>query len=162
MSEPHVRDFRPEDSAALGRLFYDTIHTVNPRDYSPAQIEAWAPEVPGPRRWIERARTRCILVAEDESGVTGFAELRPADRFLDCLYVRHDMQRRGVGTALVRELEARARALRIVTLLVDVSLTARPFFERHGYALIAPREVEVRGVMLANFRMEKSLPAVAA
>ena len=56
MSEPHVRDFRPEDSAELGRLFYDTIHQINPRDYSPAQIEAWAPEVPAPKRWIERAR----------------------------------------------------------------------------------------------------------
>jgi len=91
--------------------------------------------------------------------VVGFAELRPTDCFFDCLYVRHDRQRRGVATALVREIETRARGLGIATLRVDVSITARPFFEHCGYTLITPREVEVRGVMLTNFRMEKSLPA---
>lgn len=162
MNKLLLRDFRPADSAPLGRLFYDTIHVVNPRDYTAPQIDAWAPSVPAPGHWAERARTRHIIVAEDNTGVLGFVELRPADSHLDCLYVRHDAQRQGVATALVRELEARARTLGLGTLRAEASITARPFFERRGYATIAPQEVEIRGVKLTNFRMEKTLTAPGA
>ena len=162
MNGLRLRDFRPADSATLGRLFYDTIHAINPRDYTALQIDAWAPAVPAPGHWAERARTRHIIVAEHETGVLGFVELRPADSYLDCLYVRHDAQGQGVATALVRELEAHARTLGICTVGVDASITARPFFERRGYATIAPQEVEIRGVKLTNFRMEKTLTAPGA
>ena len=37
-----IREYRPEDCAELTRLFYDTVHTVNRRDYAPAQLDAWA------------------------------------------------------------------------------------------------------------------------
>lgn len=37
-----LREYRPEDCEAITRLFYDTVHTVNQRDYTPAQLDAWA------------------------------------------------------------------------------------------------------------------------
>ena len=30
-----IRNYAPEDCSALARLFYDTVHTVNARDYTP-------------------------------------------------------------------------------------------------------------------------------
>ena len=35
-----LRVYRPEDCAAMAALFYDTVHTINRRDYSPAQLDA--------------------------------------------------------------------------------------------------------------------------
>ena len=37
------------------------------------------------------------------------------------------------------------------------SVTARPFFERHGFRVIAPQTVAKRGQSLLNFRMDKPL-----
>lgn len=33
-----LREYRPEDCEAITRLFYDTVHTVNRRDYAPAHV----------------------------------------------------------------------------------------------------------------------------
>lgn len=157
-----LRPFRADDSAALGRLFYDTIHAINARDYSPAELAAWAPSVPSPDWIAGRAASRIVVVAEDASGLLGFAELRPNDRHLDCLYARHDNQGRGVGTALLHAIETEARALGLTRLLTEASLTARPFFERRGFRLIARQTVERHGVKLVNFRMTKALNAANA
>ena len=35
-----LRRYQPADCAALAALFYDTVHTVNARDYTPAQLDA--------------------------------------------------------------------------------------------------------------------------
>lgn len=39
-----LRAFRAEDLAAVQHLFHDTVWHVNCRDYTPAQLAAWAPE----------------------------------------------------------------------------------------------------------------------
>jgi putative acetyltransferase len=46
-----IRDYRSSDATAIVKLFYETVHLVNWRDYSPEQIEAWAPEIPDPEKW---------------------------------------------------------------------------------------------------------------
>lgn len=35
-----LRPYRSEDCPALAALFYDTVHTVNARDYTPEQLDA--------------------------------------------------------------------------------------------------------------------------
>ena len=37
----NIRSYRAADCPLLAQLFYDTVHTVNARDYSPAQLAAW-------------------------------------------------------------------------------------------------------------------------
>ena len=36
-----LREYKPADCAEMARLFYDTVHTVNLRDYTPEQVNAW-------------------------------------------------------------------------------------------------------------------------
>lgn len=38
----YLRRYRPEDCPSMAALFFDTVHTVNARDYTPAQLDAWA------------------------------------------------------------------------------------------------------------------------
>ena len=38
----HIRPYRSSDCPALAELFYQTVHAVNARDYSPEQLDAWA------------------------------------------------------------------------------------------------------------------------
>lgn len=42
-------------------------------------------------------------------------------------------------------------------LFAEVSITARPFFERHGFVVLTEQQVLVREVALTNYRMERWL-----
>src|SRR6185312_12083990 len=93
---------------------------------------------------------------ETGSEIAGFIELEGASH-LDMLYVHPAVQRRGVATALLGELESAARELGARRLQTEASITARPFFERRGFLLVAEQTVALRGQRLINFRMEKPL-----
>ena len=153
-----LRRYRAQDLPALAQLFYDTVHTVNARDYDEGQLNAWAPGEIDEPRWRETLAAHFSLVAEGEAGgVLGFADLDEAEGYLDRLYVHAAHQGQGVGAALCDALEARARRVgrRVVT--THASITARPFFEARGYRARCARQVERDGVTLVNFAMEKKL-----
>ena len=38
-----LRPYRKEDCEQTARLFYETVHAVNAKDYAPRQLAAWAP-----------------------------------------------------------------------------------------------------------------------
>lgn len=152
-----LRPYQPGDGPLLAALFYETVHTVNARDYTPAQLQAWAPspEAPDPEAWDRSFQGRRALVAEAGGQIAGFGDLDPKTGYLDRLYVHKDRQGQGVASALCAALEAAARTDRVHTY---ASLTARPFFLRRGYRLLRENQVERRGVLLTNFLMEKNLP----
>ena len=148
-----LRRFRPEDTPALIDLFKDTVRRVNSRDYTPEQVRAWAPDEVDPARWAVLA-DRYTLVAEVDGRIVGFTDLEP-DGHIDRFFVHADFQGQGVGRAVLTEVVAEAVRLGVRRLFADVSITARPFFGRHGFAVEAEQEVTVRGVMMTNCRMER-------
>ena len=149
-----VRGYRPDDAVSLMRLMHDTVHTVCRADYTSRQLEAWSPAAGlDAARWRERfARTRPWVAVADAQPV-GFLELLP-DGLIDCCYVHHQHQRRRVGTALMAHAFAEARAHGMARLFAAVSLTALPFFSRHGFTVVRPQDVERNGVTLRNLAME--------
>jgi putative acetyltransferase len=76
---------------------------------------------------------------------------------LDRLYVHKDYQSQGIASALLHKLEQKARELGLHEMDTEASITAKPFFERHGYQLMMKQSVERRGVLLVNYRMSKKL-----
>ncbi len=49
-----VRKATRGDAPAIAELFHDTVLNINVRDYSGAQVEAWAGPAPEPEKWEER------------------------------------------------------------------------------------------------------------
>ena len=96
MTEIEIRRYRPADAAAIVRLYYDTIHAVNAADYGPAQLDAWAPEIPDTAAWHDRMSRRCTLVAEEAGVLAGFVELA-ADAHLDMLFCAEHAVGRGAS-----------------------------------------------------------------
>lgn len=86
--------------------------------------------------------------------MAGFAELE-LNGHIDRMYVSADHQGQGVGSALMAALLAEAKRLQLVRLLAEVSITARAFFEAHGFVVLAPQEVTLRGAKFLNYRMER-------
>src|SRR5258708_3231452 len=105
-----LRPYRPDDASALLALFRDTIRRVNCRDYSPAQIAAWASDDIDTVTWFERFSGRFVPVAEEAGRPVGFAELEPTGH-IDRVYVSADHQRRGIGRRLIAAIVAEARRL---------------------------------------------------
>ncbi len=156
-----IRRYTPSDLQELAAVFYDSVRKLGRRDYTLEQVIAWAPD---DIDWEARARrhgSRPTWVAQSAGQVVGFADLE-ASGHIDLIFVRADWQGRGVASALLLEIERAAGGLGIERLFAEVSLTARPFFERRGFRVIARQSVAIRGQELANFRMEKSLKTTAA
>ena len=141
----YLRKYTPSDCAALAALFYETIHSVNARDYPQEQLDAWADGHVELAAWNASFLEHTTLVAVEGETIVGFADLA-ADGYLDRLYVHRDWQRRGVASALCDALPG-AR-------VTHASLTARPFFERRGWRVVREQQVERHGVLLTNFVME--------
>lgn len=151
-----IRDYERGDCSAITVLFYETVHSVNSKDYSGEQIRAWATEVPDAGAWHSRMVRRCTLVAEEDGHVIAFAELE-RDGHLDMLYCRKDAIGRGVGWHLYQAVEKRATVLGLKRIFAEASITARPFFERQGFILRRQRTVTRGGVEMTNFAMEKQI-----
>lgn len=153
-----IRPYNPADTAAMIALKRDTIGRVNSRDYSAEQVAAWAPDDRAVSGWSQRAADRFVVVAEDDERIVGFGDIGP-DGHIDQFYVHADHQRRGVGRAILTALVSEARRSGIRRLFSDVSITARPFFEAHGFQVDAEQTVVARGVSFVNFRMSSQLAA---
>jgi len=153
-----VRPFRPDDAPVLAQLFFDAVHGVAARHYSPAQIAAWAPAVPDPARFLARgADGRALLVAQDSDGaILAYGDVE-ADGHIDHLFCRPEAAGTGVTVELYAALEAVARERGIVRLYTEASEPARRFFERRGFALLHRRDFALSGVPLHNYAMEKRL-----
>ena len=154
--DPKIRAYRAEDAALLGRLFYDTVHALSRADYTPEQLHAWAPEVPDAEAWHTRLSRRRTLVVEEHGEPIAFAALEGAGH-LDLFYVHKDAVRRGIGTRLYEAVEQEAREMGIWWIHTEASITARPFFERHGFQVREARSIIRSGVELANYAMDKTL-----
>ena len=75
------------------------------------------------------------------------------------MFVHPDHQGRGVASALLSHVDRMATAANLAELTTDGSITARPFFEAHGFHVVTPQLVELRGQTLRNYRMVRRLHA---
>jgi len=152
----HIRRYSPNDISEITELFYNTVHTINLRDYSFAEVDAWAPENIDKAAWNRRLSENFTVVAEQDGTIIGFASLAYKG-YYDLLYVHRDCQGQGIATALTNVIESEAVSYGISELTADVSITAKPFFEKEGYEVIGKQSVERKGQLLTNYKMRKEL-----
>lgn len=156
-----IRAFRIGDEPALWTVFYSAIHGTAAADYTPEQIAVWAPAPPDFARWAERMRGLQPFVVEHDGQIVGYADLQH-DGYIDHFFVAAASARQGVGSRLMAHIHTNAQAAQIAQLFAEVSITARPFFEKWGFVVQQQQSVDVRGVLLTNFRMQKILDGAPA
>ena len=151
-----IRDYAPADALPLIEVFRASVREIARADYSDAQVRAWAPDEIDETRWTAARASARTFVAERDGVPVGFIDLEP-DGHIVMLFVHPAEQRRGTAAALLARLEEAAREARIARLHTEASITARGFFERHGFSVLTPQTVEVRGHRFLNYRMAKEL-----
>lgn len=146
-----LREYNSADLETLAALFYDTVHTVAAADYTKEQLNAWATGKVDLTAWDKSFCAHHTVIATENGEIVGFGDMDESG-YLDRLYVHKDFQRRGIAKAICDRLESECKAKHFTT---HASITAKPFFEHRGYAVLKKQQVERYGVLLTNFVMKK-------
>lgn len=152
-----IRQYRPADAADTMAIFLADVTDTAAADYSPEQIQAWArPETRELSTWHAAMHARNSYVAIVDGEPAGFSDV---DRlgYIDMMFVDPRFLGLGVARQLLAHVEAYARAGRLTELTANVSITARPFFERYGFTVEAKQHPVMIGVELTNYAMKKNL-----
>ena len=146
-----LREYITSDCEQLSKLFFQTVHSVNAKDYTKEQLDVWATGTVDLKEWDKSFTEHYTIVAIDNNIIVGFGDIDKTG-YLDRLYVHADYQGKGVATAICNRLEQAVQG-KITT---HASITAKPFFEKRGYKVVKEQQVERQGIYLTNFCMEKS------
>ena len=154
-----IRAYDASDLNQVIDVFYETVHTINRADYTEVQLNAWANKNERMEKligWQQSLYQNIAYVAVANSLIIGFGDMTEKG-YLDRLYVHADYQRCGAASAILSTLEDRARHLQLASITTDASITAKPFFEKRGFQVVAAQTVYRHGVALNNYKMEKKL-----
>lgn len=152
-----LRKYKSDDCLKLLKLFYDTVRTVNKKDYNDEQLSVWAPDNYIEEKyntWQKSLSENFTVIAEKNGDIVGFGDIEK-NGYLNRLFVHKNYQSRGIASSIVKELENYAEKICIRTIITEASTTAKPFFEKIGYSLVKEQQVEKKGIFLTNYVMEK-------
>ena len=157
---------RDDEARSFLEIQRAAVRGLAAKDYPASVIDTWAP-LPVTDTAVAFFRvnhdSEIRLVAELDGELVGIGALVLAESELRACYVVPDAARRGVGSALVAEIERTARHRGLTHLELLSSLTAEPFYQALGY------EVEDRvehvlgsGGRMPAVKMRKTLHEGAA
>lgn len=149
-----------EDVGMITQLFRDTIQNINSKDYSADEIDDWSSWWNDHDKWRERIEEQYFIKAMIDGKTVGFSSLA-TDGYLDFMFTHKDYQRHGVAGNLLRKIERKAKEQSNDLIYSDVSITARGFFERHGYIVEKQQFKKSRNKELINFRMTKTVNGIS-
>lgn len=151
-----VRAYRKADAPRLEEIFRRAVREIGPDFYTAEQVAAWS----GARVTAEGIDRRygdgraTFLAVDRADRAIAFSDLE-RDGHVDMLYCDPGHARQGVASALLAAVEAEARARGISRLHTEASEAARPVFAKAGYQTRHRRELDIDGVTIHNWAMEK-------
>ncbi len=152
-----IRVALQSDTVELKQLFQNTVLAINRRDYSQAEVEDWASCGDNLANIKEMIKTHYFIVAvNQQSEIVGFSSITPQG-YLHSMFVHKDFQGKGIAIMLLNEIEQYAITNGIMRITSEVSLTARPFFEKRGYIVEEEQKRKANQLSLTNFWMAKQM-----
>ena len=152
-----IRRLTEQDISEMQALFRTTVLAVNSKDYTKAEVEDWASCGDSVEHWKELlAKNDYIGALDGQGNIIGFSSM-DAEGYLHSMFVHKDWQGKGVATLLLSEVEKMARGYGVHKISVEVSITARPFFEKRGYRVVKEQKARANRLWLTNYVMEKTL-----
>ena len=152
-----IRPLTELDIPEMRELFRTTVLTVNSKDYTKEEVADWASCGDSIEHWKELLAKNDYIGAIDGQGkIVGFSSMN-AEGYLHSMFVHKDWQGKGVATLLLSEVEKMACGYGVRKISVEVSITARPFFEKHGYKMVKEQKAKANRLYLTNYVMKKEL-----
>lgn len=151
-----IRRATLDDRQAIYEIQRSAILETCRRSYPEEDVTVWAGLL-SPDSY-HAIHDRYFVVAERGGRIEGFGQLDEQEGEVEAIYVSPAAEGKGIGSAILRHLEERARACGLKELKVRSTLNAESFYARHGYqhlALIRYRLVP--SLMLNCVEMRKQI-----
>jgi putative acetyltransferase len=155
-----VRRMSSADARSFLEVQRAAVRGIAVKDYPSAVIEAWAP-LPITDEVLESFLVNPVnelrLVAEVDGEIIGIGAIILDKAELRACYVLPKAARKGVGSALVHEIERIAQEQNLSYLEMDASVTAEAFYAALGYEVRDRCEHVLRsGQRMACVKMRKN------
>jgi len=150
-----IRIATESDIPNITKLFYETIQTVNIKDYSLEELDAWSSVHNDTNKWKQKIDEQFFIVAQLNNDLVGFGSLTK-DGYIDLMYVHKAHQRKGIAKKLYSEIEQKAIEQKNRIIYSDVSITAKEFFKSIGFQVKQLQKKRVKNKELTNFKMKKN------
>jgi GNAT superfamily N-acetyltransferase len=155
-----IRNFADNDIAVVRNVVARSIYELCAGSYSKQELDAWFHQYPADAIYINWIETRLLLVAVADNQVVGFAQFHPERAIIEAMHVLPEFTRRGIGTRLVKTLEAQASQRGLNTVDVEASTNAEQFYLQCGYTKIRDGKFKCRnGVELNSILLRNQLNA---
>lgn len=150
-----VRRARSADILQVYEVFASSLRKLCSRHYTPEQIHA-SLQVMNHEVYAKSIDTDVFLVCEFAENVVGFGRMQTSMGEITGLYVDPDFAGRGIGSALLRQLEDVAVAMRWDQTQLYATLNSVGFYKKAGYGINSLTMTELaEGVVLPSVRMIK-------
>lgn len=135
-----------KDATDLLRIHTRSVMELCAQDYSPEQLHAWAAGT------LER-RQKAIqtvpyaAVYENDGVIAGYIFVK-ADYSIWQLYIDPDHSRKGIGSELLISALSFLKSKNIESVKLQSSLTAVPFYQKHGFVVYRHEDIKMHGTVL--------------
>jgi putative acetyltransferase len=151
-----LRKYEIKDTKQIINLFRETVTNINKKDYTQEQVDVWANGNLDEVAWEQRLAESVTYVAVEGEDIIGFTNYNENEE-IDLFYVHKNLQRQGIGSRLLAKLEDDAKRNGVKSLSTEASITAKPFFEAHGYIVMKKQTKKVKETDFINYMMKKDL-----
>ncbi|WP_312906839.1 hypothetical protein [Tissierella praeacuta] len=79
-----IREYQPSDCKEVAELFYNTVHTVNARDYTKEQLDVWATGRIDLENWNQSFQEHYSIVVLDDRLIIGFGDIDKTGYLVIC------------------------------------------------------------------------------
>lgn len=153
-----IRRYNEEDLQSVYQLIQNTIDISYCGAY-PAEAVEFFKDYHSEEQILNDAATGYTALAENNNELLGTGTL--SGTHISRVFVSPLHQKRGIGKAIVQELERKASGEKPATLYLEASLVSRQFWESLGFAIQAEDFIPVRNDQELHFyRMAKTLPVI--
>ena len=90
-----LREYKSTDCEQMAQLFYNTVHSINVKDYTEEQLNAWATGSVDLQEWNHSFLNHKTVVAVEDDEVVGFGDIDQSG-CLARLYVHINYQGMGI------------------------------------------------------------------
>jgi len=153
-----VREFSASDAPAIVDLFQRSVRILGARDYTPAQVDAWAWRAPSCAEVHERYSDGrlAIVVANADGALLGFADIEE-DGHIGFFYRAPEAEGTGVAELMFQRLWSDAQGKGLERVYLEASEAARRFFLKQGFVETHRQELLIQSVPIHNYAMHKML-----
>lgn len=149
-----IRRYNFEDAEAHAEVHRQSVREIASADYSNEIIDAWASKEPEDSP-LDEEKVR--FVAEEDGEIVGFSDYNKETSELSGLYIKPNYTGRGIGEKLLHKAEEDAKQNGLEQLWCRSTITAKDFYQKHGYKLIEETTHEIQDLEMKVYKMEKEL-----